>query len=53
MINNQMNESKTLQEDKLSSNKKPDEIGGIYFSSSVKIYDPDTKEVLVHKRGDD
>jgi hypothetical protein len=33
--------------------KKPvDENMGFYFSSSIKIYDPDTKEVLVQKRGD-
>lgn len=28
------------------------EFSGIYFSSSIKIFDPNTKEVLVHKRGD-
>ena len=32
--------------------KKPNELGGVYFSSSVKISDPKTKEVLVHVRGD-
>jgi len=32
--------------------KKPNEHGGFYFSSSVKITDPNTKEVLVHTRGD-
>ena len=31
---------------------KVDEFNGVYFSSSVKIHDPDTKEVLVHIRGD-
>lgn len=31
---------------------KPNEHAGFYFSSSVKIYDPNTKEVLVQKRGD-
>lgn len=31
---------------------KPNEHGGFYFSSHVKIYDPNTKEVLVQKRGD-
>ena len=31
---------------------KPNEHGGFYFSSSVKITDPDTKEVLVQMRGD-
>lgn len=33
--------------------KKPNETGGFYFSSSIKISDPNTKEVLVQKRGDD
>ena len=31
---------------------KPNENGGFYFSSSVKLVDPNTKEVLVHMRGD-
>jgi len=31
---------------------KPDESGGFYFSSFVKITDPDTEEVLVQTRGD-
>ena len=33
--------------------QKPNEFGGIYFSSSVKIFDPETKEIIVQKRGDD
>lgn len=33
--------------------KKPNENGGFYFSSSIKIFDPETKEILVQKRGDD
>lgn len=32
--------------------RKPNEFGGIYFSSTVKIFDPNTKQVLVQKRGD-
>ena len=31
---------------------KPDEHGGFYFSSFLKITDPETKEVLVQTRGD-
>lgn len=31
---------------------KPNEQCGFYFSSSVKITDPDTKEVIVQMRGD-
>jgi len=32
---------------------KPNEFGGIYFSSSVKIFDPNSNEVILQKRGDD
>lgn len=35
--------------------KKPEitnEKLGFYFSSLIKIYDPNTKEVLLHKRAD-
>lgn len=32
--------------------KKPNDVGGILFSSVIKIYDPNTKEIIVHKRGD-
>ena len=32
--------------------KKPDESGGIYFSSFVKIIDVETGEILVQTRGD-
>jgi hypothetical protein len=45
---NENTENQEKQED-----KKPDEFGGFYFSSSVKIFDPETKEILVQKRGDD
>lgn len=31
---------------------KPNEQGGFYFSSHLKITDPNTKEVLVQTRGD-
>lgn len=31
---------------------KPNEHGGFYFSSHLKISDPNTKEVLVQVRGD-
>lgn len=33
--------------------KKPNEFGGVYFSSHIKIYDPNTKEVYVQKRADE
>ena len=32
---------------------KPNEIGGVYFSSMVKISDPNSGEVLVQIRGDE
>jgi hypothetical protein len=31
---------------------KPNEQGGFYFSSFLKITDPETKEILVQVRGD-
>ena len=54
MINNSNNvdKAKTDLENKGMTNKKPNETGGVYFSSHVKIFDPNTKEVLVQKRGD-
>jgi len=33
--------------------RKPNELNGVYFSSHVKIFDPNTKEVFVQKRADD
>jgi hypothetical protein len=54
MINNEMNTNKsTTNAEKPEIKKKPDENSGVYFSSSVKIYDPETNEVFVQKRGDD
>ena len=53
MINNSNNVDKTqIDPQKVETNKKPNETGGVYFSSHVKIFDPNTKEVLVQKRGD-
>jgi len=55
MINKEMNENKSNNTDKKDQtySTKPNEVGGFYFSSSVKIFDPNSKEVLVQKRGDD
>lgn len=39
-------------ENKKEIGPKPDEHGGFYFSSFLKITDPETKEVLVQTRGD-
>ena len=47
------NKSKDNGADPASPTTKPNEVGGVYFSSSVKISDPNTKETIVHKRGDD
>ena len=33
--------------------KKPNENNGVYVSSHVKIFDPNTKEIFVQKRADD
>lgn len=32
--------------------RKPNEVGGFYFSSGIKIFDTETNEILVQKRGD-
>jgi len=43
---------KPLENVPLKEEHKPNEIGGFYFSSHIKVFDPNTKEVLVQKRGD-
>ena len=53
MINNTMKESKPKNESKKTLPSKPNEVGGFYFSSGIKIFDPNSQEVLVQKRGDD
>ena len=54
MINNNMNnanqQNQKPAEDKIE--KRPNEVGGFYFSSHLKIHDPNSKEVLVKMRGD-
>ena len=60
MINKEMNTNKSANEKVLSAiidekkekSAKPNESRGIYFSSSIKITDPNTNEVLVQVRGD-
>ena len=46
--NTEENNTKPVQE----YGPKPNETGGFYFSSHLKISDPNTKEVLVQTRGD-
>ena len=53
MINNQMNNYTSEQKGNRRPSGKPNEVGGIYFSSIVKIFDPNSQEVMVQKRGDD
>lgn len=39
--------------EKASDNiRKPDETGGFMFSSGIKIFDPNTEQVFLNKRGD-
>ena len=45
-----MNEKPEKEEEK--QEVKPNEQSGIYFSSFLKITDPNTKEILVQVRGD-
>lgn len=42
-----------LPEKKETENKKPDETCGYYFSSAIKIFDPNTSKVFVQKRADE
>jgi hypothetical protein len=46
------NNSSNIQN--IQSNNKPkvNEMQGVYFSSSVKIFDPNTNVILVNIRGD-
>jgi hypothetical protein len=54
MINKSMNDKSPILPKKHSSptGKKPNEFNGVYVSSHVKIFDPNSKEVFVQKRGD-
>ena len=47
MINKEMDIESNKETD-----KKPDELSGIYVSTHIKIFDPNTGEVLVQQRGD-
>lgn len=47
-----MMDNKTILEDQPSNEKSPDENLGLFFTSHIKITDPNTKEVLVQMRAD-
>ena len=52
MINNNMNNQQNQKPAEDKTEKRPNEFGGFYFSSHLKIHDPNSKEVLVKMRGD-
>jgi hypothetical protein len=53
MINKYMNNNEDKKvEVSEKPESKPNETGGVYFSSHLKISDPNTKEILVQMRGD-
>ena len=49
---NTIMEENTDNSDKKEVESKPNELAGFYFSSSVKITNPNTNEILVNIRGD-
>jgi hypothetical protein len=46
------NTDNNLEKQTISQEKPVDEQGGFLFSTSIKIHDPNSKEVLVQMRGD-
>jgi hypothetical protein len=54
MINKSIGNKSEIKDKKEEvKENKPNEKSGVYFSSHVKIYDPNTKEIFVQKRADD
>jgi hypothetical protein len=48
-----MNQEPNKKESQKEQDDKPvDEQGGFVFSSAIKIFDPNTDEILVQMRGD-
>lgn len=45
-------EKKNLEQEKTPQDKKPNDQAGFYFSSSIKIFDPNSGKVLIQKRCD-
>lgn len=53
MINKEMNNKSTAPKPVNNSvERKPNENAGFNFSSSIKIFDPNTQQIILHKRGD-
>lgn len=47
------NKDKQHNKDEVESKKsKPQEMAGFYFSSSIRIIDPESKEILLNQRFD-
>jgi hypothetical protein len=54
MINKSIGQKSEVEDKKPDEkSKKPNENNGVYVSSHIKIFDPNTKEVFVQKRADD
>lgn len=47
-----ISEKNKLDSERTERESKPNETGGFYFSSHVKLTDPNTNEVLLQQRGD-
>ena len=51
MINKEMND-KSEKVEQIEDKTPVNEHGGFYFSTSIKIFDPNSEEILVQTRGD-
>lgn len=51
-MNSDQNKAQETDEKRPQEQDVFNEFSGIYFSSSIKVFDPNTEEVLVQKRGD-
>ena len=53
MINKEMNNKSTAPKPVNNlAERKPNENAGFNFSTSIKIFDPNTQQIILHKRGD-
>lgn len=54
MINKSIGQNQEVEDKKVDEkSRKPNENNGVYVSSHIKIFDPNTKEIFVQKRADD